>query len=108
MSSSVHNVPKQTKKPRLETIPTAGSLWRTDLKKTLCKITVEHLKNMDENIKMATKQVEDNQTCCDSEINNLQIHYDAFVSKLNESKMNFETKLRENLDRINAEVSKTK
>lgn len=75
MSSSVHNVPNQTIKT------TTGN--NSHSRKTLCKITVEDLKNMDENIKMVTTQVEDNQTCCDSEINNLQIHYDAFVSKLN-------------------------
>ncbi|XP_052704030.1 uncharacterized protein LOC128180179 [Crassostrea angulata] len=91
-----------------KTIPTAGSLRRRELKKTLEKVKKEDVKKMDEEIQKATKQLEDNKECCDSEVRKLQKHYDAIVSKLGEIKKNFETKLRENLERKNTEVSKKK
>ncbi|XP_065926466.1 uncharacterized protein [Magallana gigas] len=91
-----------------KTIPTAGSLRRRELKKTLCKIKEKDVKTMDEKIQMATKLMENNQKCCDSEISKLQKHYDAIVSKLDEIKKNFETKLRENLKTKNAKVNEKK
>uniref|UniRef100_A0A8W8MGT2 B box-type domain-containing protein n=1 Tax=Magallana gigas TaxID=29159 RepID=A0A8W8MGT2_MAGGI len=91
-----------------KTISTAGSQRRRELKKTLGKVKEEDVKMMDEKIKKASEQMEDNQKCCDPEVSKLQEHYDAIVSKLDEIKKNFETKLRENLERKNAEVSKKK
>eukprot|EP00105_Crassostrea_gigas_P028289 XP_011449897.1 PREDICTED: E3 ubiquitin-protein ligase TRIM33-like [Crassostrea gigas] len=89
-----------------KTIPTAGSLRRRELKKTLSKVKEKDIAEIDEKIKKASKQKEGNKKCCDSEVSKLQKHYDAIVSKLDEIKKNLETKLVENLVRKNAEVSK--
>ncbi|XP_052703520.1 uncharacterized protein LOC128179874 [Crassostrea angulata] len=91
-----------------KTISTAGSLRRRELKKTLVKVKEGDMTEIDENITMASKQMEDNKKCCDSEVFKLQKHYDAIVSKLDVIKENLETKLKENLERKNAEVSKKK
>uniref|UniRef100_A0A8W8MDG1 B box-type domain-containing protein n=1 Tax=Magallana gigas TaxID=29159 RepID=A0A8W8MDG1_MAGGI len=91
-----------------KTIPTAGSLRRRELKKTLSKVKEKDIAEIDEKIKKASKQREGNKKCCDSEVSKLQKHYDAIVSKLDEIKKNLETKLVENLERKNAEVSNKK
>ncbi|XP_052683071.1 uncharacterized protein LOC128163495 [Crassostrea angulata] len=91
-----------------KTIPTAGSQRRRELKKTLSKVKEEDIAEIDEKIKKASKQREGNKKCCDSEVSKLQKHYDVIVSKLDEIKKNLETKLVEDLERKNAEVSKKK
>uniref|UniRef100_A0A8W8M5C0 B box-type domain-containing protein n=3 Tax=Magallana gigas TaxID=29159 RepID=A0A8W8M5C0_MAGGI len=91
-----------------KTIPTAGSLRRRELKKTLSKVKENDIAEIDKKMKKASKQKEGNKKCCDSEVSKLQKHYDAIVSKLDEIKKNLETKLVENLERKNAEVSKKK
>ncbi|XP_065925876.1 uncharacterized protein [Magallana gigas] len=91
-----------------KTIPTAGSLRRRELKKTMCKIKEEDVKTMDEKVQKAAKLMENIQKCCDSEISKLQKHYNAIVSKLDEIAKHFETKLRENLKTKNAKVSEKK
>ncbi|XP_052681368.1 uncharacterized protein LOC128162234 [Crassostrea angulata] len=91
-----------------KTIPTAGSLRRRELKKTLSKVKEKDIAEIDVKIKKASKQREGNKKCCDSEVSKLQKHYDAIVSKLDEIKKNLETKLVEDLERKNAEVSKKK
>lgn len=58
-----------------------------------------------EKIKKASKQMEDNKKCCDSEVSKLQEQFDAIVSKLTEIMKNYRKKLSENLERKNAEVS---
>lgn len=63
---------------------------------------------MDDKIKKSCKLMEDNRNFCDSEVFKLQKHYDEIVSKLDEIKKNIETKLRENLERKNAEVREKK
>uniref|UniRef100_K1P1S7 Uncharacterized protein n=1 Tax=Magallana gigas TaxID=29159 RepID=K1P1S7_MAGGI len=89
-----------------KTIHTAGSLRRRELKKTLSKVKEKDIAEIDEKIQKASKQKVGNKKCCDSEVSKLQKHYDAIVSKLDEIKKNLETKLVENLERKNAEVSK--
>nr|XP_034318344.1 uncharacterized protein LOC117686753 [Crassostrea gigas] len=91
-----------------KTISTAGSLRRRELKKTLRKVKKEDVKKMEEKIQKATKLMEDNQNCCDSEVSKLQKQCDAIVSILIETKKNFETKLRKNLKTKNAKVSENK
>ncbi|XP_065928726.1 tripartite motif-containing protein 2-like [Magallana gigas] len=91
-----------------KTIPTAGSQRRRELKKTLSNVKEKDIAEIDEKIKKASKQKEGNKKCCDSEVSKLQKHYDAIVSKLDEIKKNLETKLVEDLERKNAEVSKKK
>ncbi|XP_052683464.1 uncharacterized protein LOC128163835 [Crassostrea angulata] len=91
-----------------KTIHTAGSQRRRELKKNLSKVKEKDIAEIDEKIKKASKQKEGNKKCCDSEVSKLQKHYDAIVSKLDEIKKNLETKLVENLERKNAEVSKKK
>ncbi|XP_065925025.1 E3 ubiquitin-protein ligase TRIM71-like [Magallana gigas] len=88
-----------------KTISTAGSLRRRELKKTLSKVKVEDVTEIDEKIKKASKQIEDNQTCCDSKVTKLQNQFDAIVSKLKEIKENYGGKLKEDLVRKNGEVS---
>ncbi|XP_052684010.1 uncharacterized protein LOC128164278 [Crassostrea angulata] len=91
-----------------KTIPTAGSLRRRELKKTLSKVKEKDIGEIDVKIKKASKQKEGNKKCCDSEVSKLQKHNDAIVSKLDEIKKNLETKLMENLEIKNAEVSNKK
>nr|XP_034309487.1 uncharacterized protein LOC105346241 [Crassostrea gigas] len=91
-----------------KTIPTAGSRRRKELKKTLSKVKEKDFAEIDEKIMKASKQREGNKKCCDSEVSKLQKHYDAIVSKLDEIKKHLDTKLVENLERKNAEVSKKK
>ncbi|XP_052706488.1 uncharacterized protein LOC128181946 [Crassostrea angulata] len=91
-----------------KTISTAGIQRRKDLKKTLSKVKEKDLKDMDDKIKKSGKLMEDNRKLCDSEVFKLQKHYDEIVSKLDEIKKNIETKLRENLERKNAEVREKK
>uniref|UniRef100_K1Q441 Uncharacterized protein n=1 Tax=Magallana gigas TaxID=29159 RepID=K1Q441_MAGGI len=91
-----------------KTITTAGSLRRRELKKTLRRVKEKDIAEIDEKIKKASKQREGNKKCCDSEVSKLQKHYDAIVSKLDEIKKNLETKLVEDLERKNAEVSNKK
>lgn len=57
------------------------------------------MKKIDEKIRKASKEIKDNQKCCDSEISRLQKHYDTIVLKLDEIKKNIETKLKENLEK---------
>lgn len=90
------------------TIPTAGILKRRELNETLSKVKKKDMKAIDEKIKRASKQMEDNQKCCEFEISKLQKHFDAIVSKLDDIKKNFEKKLKETLDRKNAKVSENK
>ncbi|XP_052706278.1 uncharacterized protein LOC128181789 [Crassostrea angulata] len=87
-----------------KTIPTAGSLRRRELKETLSRVKEEDVKEIDEKIKKASKQMEDNQKCCDSEVFKLQVHFDAIMSKLDEIRKSFEIEFREKLMRKNAEV----
>ncbi|XP_052703774.1 uncharacterized protein LOC128180032 [Crassostrea angulata] len=89
-----------------KTIPTAGSLRRRDLQKTLGKIKEKDVKTSEEKIRNASKQLEVNQKRFDSEVSKLQKHYDAIVSKLDEIRKNIETKLREVLERENAELKR--
>lgn len=91
-----------------KTIPTAGSLRRRELKKTLSKVKEEDVIEIDEKIKKASKLMEDNQKCCDFEVSKLQKQFDAIVSKLEEIKNNYGKTLSENLERKNAEVSEKK
>nr|XP_034309489.1 uncharacterized protein LOC117683771 [Crassostrea gigas] len=91
-----------------KTIPAGGSLRRRELKKTLSKVKEKDIAEIDKKIKKASKQREGNKKCCDSEVSKLQKHYDAIVSKLDEIKKNLETKLVENLETKDAEVSKKK
>ncbi|XP_052706609.1 uncharacterized protein LOC128182045 [Crassostrea angulata] len=91
-----------------KTIPTAGSLRRRELKKILSKVKEEDVTEISEKIKKASKQIEDNQKCCDSEVARLQTQFDAIVSKLEEIKKNYEKTLSENLERKNGEVSQKK
>uniref|UniRef100_K1QPY3 Uncharacterized protein n=1 Tax=Magallana gigas TaxID=29159 RepID=K1QPY3_MAGGI len=89
-----------------KTIPTAGSLRRRDLQKTLGKVKEKDVKTIEEKIRNASKQLEVNQKRFDSEVSKLQKHYDAIVSKLDEIRKNIETKLREVLERENAELKR--
>ncbi|XP_065925641.1 uncharacterized protein [Magallana gigas] len=91
-----------------KTISTAGSLRRRKLKKTLRRVKDEDVTEIDEKIKKASKQMEDNKKCCDSEVAKLQKQFDAIVSKLEEIKKNYGKTLKENLERKNAEVSEKK
>lgn len=91
-----------------KTIPTAGSLRRRELNEILRKIKEEDVKEMDEKIEKAAKQMEDNQKCCNSKVSKLQKQFDEIVSKLDEIKKNLETELRECLVRKNAKVSEKK
>ncbi|XP_052703772.1 uncharacterized protein LOC128180031 [Crassostrea angulata] len=91
-----------------KTIPTAGSLRRRELKKTLNKIKEEDVKKMEKKIQKATKLMENNQQCCDSEVSKFQKHYEAIVSKLAQIKKNLETNLKKNLEQKNAEVIEKK
>uniref|UniRef100_A0A8W8MUN2 B box-type domain-containing protein n=1 Tax=Magallana gigas TaxID=29159 RepID=A0A8W8MUN2_MAGGI len=90
------------------TIPTAGSLKRRELRKTLSKVKEEDVKKMEKNIQKATKLMENNQQCCDSEVSKFQKHYEAIVSKLAQIKKNLETNLKKNLEQKNAEVIEKK
>lgn len=89
-----------------KTIPTAGSLRRRDLQKTLGKVKEKNVKTIEEKIRNASKQLEVNQKRFDSEVSKLQKHYDAIVSKLDEIRKNIETKLREVLETENAELKR--
>uniref|UniRef100_K1R4R3 Uncharacterized protein n=1 Tax=Magallana gigas TaxID=29159 RepID=K1R4R3_MAGGI len=91
-----------------KTIPTAGSLRRRELKKTLSKVKEEDVTEIDEKIKKASKQMEDNKKCCDSEVAKLQKQFVAIVLKLEEIKNNYWKTLKENLERKNAKVSEKK
>eukprot|EP00105_Crassostrea_gigas_P045013 XP_019929161.1 PREDICTED: uncharacterized protein LOC109620696 [Crassostrea gigas] len=91
-----------------KTISTAGIQRRKELKNTLSKVKEKDVKEMDDKIKKSGKLMEDNRKFCDSEVFKLQKHYDEIVSKLDEIKKNIETKLRENLERKNAEVREKK
>uniref|UniRef100_K1PTY3 Uncharacterized protein n=1 Tax=Magallana gigas TaxID=29159 RepID=K1PTY3_MAGGI len=90
------------------TIPTAGSQRRRELNEVLSKIKEEDVKEMDEKIEKAAKQMEDNQKCCDYEVSKLQKQFDEIVSKLVKIKIHLETELREGLVRKNAKVSEKK
>ncbi|XP_065924427.1 uncharacterized protein [Magallana gigas] len=90
------------------TIPTAGSLRRRELRKTLSKVKEEDVKKMEKKIQKATKLMENNQQCCDSEVSKFQKHYEAIVSKLAQIKKNLETNLKKNLEQKNAEVIEKK
>uniref|UniRef100_A0A8W8IYZ2 B box-type domain-containing protein n=1 Tax=Magallana gigas TaxID=29159 RepID=A0A8W8IYZ2_MAGGI len=86
-------------------ISTAGNLRRGELKKTLSKVKEEDVTEIDKNIRKASKQMEDNKTCCDSEVFKLQKQFDAIISKLADINKNYIKKLSDNLERKNAEVS---
>lgn len=90
------------------TISTAGTLRRRELKKTLGKIKEEDLKELSEKIIIATRQMEDNQKCCDSEVLNLQKQYDAIISELKDIKKKYKKRLKDILEKKNAEVSEKK
>lgn len=90
------------------TITSAASLRRRQLKEYLCTIRETNVKEMDKKIQNAAKQTEANQIQCDSEVSKLQKHYDRIISKLNELKMSHEKTLRDNLRSNNFETSKEK
>lgn len=86
------------------TISTAASIRRRDLKMSLKKMRENELREIDKKIEMTAKQIEDNQKRCDIEISKLQKHYKGIISRLDEIKKNRESLLRDNLNRKNAEV----
>lgn len=86
------------------TISTAASIRRRDLKMSLKKMRENELREIDKKIEMTAKQIEDNQKRCDIEISKLQKHYKGIISRLDEIKKNRESLLRDNLKRKNAEV----
>lgn len=89
-----------------KTIPTAGKLRRGELKKTLGKIKEKDVKTIEEKIRNEFKQFEENQKRFDSEVLKLQKHYDLIVLQIVEIRKNIETKLREGLERKNAELKR--
>lgn len=91
-----------------KTIPTAGSQRRGELKETISMVEEKDLEELEKNIKMAIRKMEDNQKCCDLEGSKIQKHFDAIVSKLNEIKKNLDIKLREHIKRKNAKVNEKK
>lgn len=72
----------------MSTIPTAGSLRRRDLKKTLGMVKDIDVKEMNEMMQKAVEQMEDNQKCCNFEVSKLQKHFEAIVSNLDEIRKN--------------------
>lgn len=76
------------------TITTAGSLRRKNLKKILTKVKEKDMKEMDEKVRKACKQMKDNQKCCEFEVSKLQKQYNAIGLKLDEIKNNYEKILK--------------
>lgn len=90
------------------TITSAASLRRRQLKEYLCKIRETNVREMDKKIQKAAKQKEVNQRQCDSEVSKLQKHYDRIISKLDQLKMSHEKTLRDNLRSNSFEMNKEK
>lgn len=90
------------------TITSAASLRRRQLKEYLCKIRETNVREMDKKIQKAAKQTEVNQRQCDSEVSKLQKHYDRIISKLDQLKMSHEKTLRDNLRSNSFEMNKEK
>lgn len=90
------------------TILTAGSIRRKGLKRTLSKVKEEDLKELDEKIKIAERQLKENKKYCASEIAKLQKHFDDIVSKLHGIKKNLETRFSSHLFSKNADVGNKK
>ncbi|XP_065926117.1 E3 ubiquitin-protein ligase TRIM38-like [Magallana gigas] len=88
-----------------KTIPTAGSLRRRELKKTLGKVKDIYVIEMNEMMQTAVEQMEKNQKRCEFEVSKLQKHFEAIVSKLDEIRKNYEKKLRGNLESKNSETN---
>lgn len=64
---------------------------------TLSKIKEKDVKEINEEIQKESTRMEDNKKYCEAAVFKLQQHFDAVVSKLQEIKKIFETKLREQL-----------
>lgn len=90
------------------TLTSAASLGRRQLREYLGKIREKNIREMDKKIQKAAKQIEANQKQCDSEVSKVQKHFDRIISKLGELKMSHEETLRDNLRCNNFEMSKEK
>lgn len=87
-----------------DTITKAARLRRSELKNCLVKIMEDDVQQIDEKIKAAAKQMEDNQAFYDKEVLKLQNHYDAIVKEVNEIKEINENLLRCTLNERKSEL----
>lgn len=91
-----------------DTISTAASIKRRGLNEFLDKIQCEYLDKIDEEILKTEKQMDDNQTFCDSQVSKLQKHVDAIVSRIPEMQNDVENTLRARVNSKNAQMNETK
>ena len=89
-------------------IPTAATLRTRGLLKAMTKIEEKDIKQIDEKIQEASKQMDKNKKRCETEIERIQTHYDAISEKLEKMRQRHEKTLRDSLECKNADVSKVK
>nr|XP_022336255.1 uncharacterized protein LOC111132723 [Crassostrea virginica] len=90
------------------TIPTAATLRTRGLLKAMTKIEEEDIKQIDEKIQEASRQIDENKKKCETEIKRIQRHNDAILEKLEKMKHRHENSLRDSLESKNNNVSKVR
>ena len=89
-------------------IPTAATLRTRRLLKAMTKIEEKDIKQIEEKIQEASKQMDKNKKRCETEIERIQTHYDAISEKLERMKQRHEKTLRDSLEIKNNDVSKVR
>lgn len=91
-----------------QTIHTAATLRTRGLLKFLTKIDENDIQQIDEKIKLASRQLEENKNRCETEVSRIQTQCDAMIEKLIEIKKKHEKTLKAGLESTNSQVIKTK
>ncbi|XP_061179500.1 uncharacterized protein LOC133188133 [Saccostrea echinata] len=91
-----------------KTISTAAIQRRKDLPHFFKRIKEEDLHQIDEKIEKMSKQITENKELCDSEIKDLQKHFDEIMARLAEIKKRQERELRNNLIKKNDQLNYVK